>query len=91
MTSYTHQSFPVKEEIVAKTPLTFPVSGVPGGWQDEWSGPDPAVTARQQFATWEAAQVERLERLRQDGTNRGVAGTTPSGDYHRSMRSDALA
>src|SRR5689334_19782172 len=37
MTTYTHQSFPVKEEIVAKTPLTFPVRGVPGGWQDEWS------------------------------------------------------
>lgn len=91
MTGDTHQSVLAKEEIVAKTPLTFPVRGVPGGWQDEWSTPDPAAAARRQFATWEAAQAERLERLRQAGATRGVAGTAPSGDRDRSTRSDAPA
>jgi hypothetical protein len=76
---------------VAKTPLTFPVRGVPGGWQDEWSAPDPAATARQQFATWEAAQADRLERIRQAGPTRGVAGTEPGADRDRSARSDAPA
>jgi hypothetical protein len=76
---------------MAKTPLTFPVRGVPGGWQDEWSAPDPAETARRQFATWEAAQADRLERIRQAGPARGATGTEPSAGRDRSTRSDAPA
>ncbi|HET7094652.1 MAG TPA: hypothetical protein VFI22_14265, partial [Thermomicrobiales bacterium] len=89
MTGDAHQSVRAKEAIVAKTPLTFPVRGVPGGWQDEWSAPDPAATARRQFVAWEAAQAERLEQLRQAGAVRGGAGTEQRGGRNRSTRSGA--
>jgi hypothetical protein len=39
--------------------LVFPVRGVPGGWRDEWSGPDDVAIVRAQFGTWEDARRRR--------------------------------
>ena len=39
--------------------LAFPVRGVPGGWRDEWSGPDDVAIVRTQLATWDAGRMRR--------------------------------
>jgi len=43
--------------MVKRTPaLAFPVRGVPGGWRDDWSGPDDVAIVRAQLATWDAGR-----------------------------------